>query len=506
MRISNNYTNKVSFGYDKKLDRELKTELFKIKDKDFAKAMLKLNSQCNTIEDSLRKMENNGKEVSNPSTFADLSDIFVALKSMLCEYVSIMFVDNKKLDYANRIHDYYSDDFADETIRRLDDKDKPTLNSYNWRNLLLDGIMMHTSYVEPLEKTGGADNYAYYNDPDDEKDYKDYNKKSNADDEDIDEDELDEDDNSVHRTSNTKAGSKTTKGSLLQKYEPTPNSPKGFEDVVGLDDVKEVLNDGILKAIKSPETVKEDLNEYGITTPRGILLYGPPGCGKTYISKALAQEAGVPLYLLDVSKFGSAYINRTSKNLSKAFDEAIKIAKDTNKPILLFMDEIDTVAFNRKDNVNSEDLKMIGTLLQCLDKAEESNVFVIGATNKYNMLDPAVVRRITAKKAIGVPNQELIESLIKKNLGRITKGKTLLEDEEALKRISKELRGYSNDSVCKITQDAANIARKRNRSMIEENDFLQAIKKTGEVKPNPKDFLPSEDIKHSKIGFFPSEN
>ena len=135
---------------------------------------------------------------------------------------------------------------------------------------------------------------------------------------------------------------------MLEVYNPSPQSPKGFSDVAGMSDLKRDLSEGIIQLIQNPEQAKLDFDDYGKTIPKSILLYGPPGCGKTYITQALAAETESPLYLLNISKAGSHYINMTSKNIQAAFDEMISIADKSDKPCLLFMDEIDTMAAAQK--------------------------------------------------------------------------------------------------------------------------------------------------------------
>ena len=266
-------------------------------------------------------------------------------------------------------------------------------------------------------------------------------------------------------------------------------------------DLKRDLSEGIIQLIQNPEQAQLDLEEYGKTIPRGILLYGPPGCGKTYITQALSAETKSPLYLLNISKAGSHYINMTSKNIKAAFDEAIAIASKSDTPTLLFMDEVDTMAFDRNSRMEPDDLKQVGTILQGMDDAKAHNVIIIGATNKYDILDPAVKRRFDSKVFVDIPDEKSIKALLEKNLKPLKKGQKLLSSPEDLETISRLLKGFSNSSICTISKEAALNAMRRDRADIAVEDYKKAIETTGEEKPDRKLYLAESKKSSNKIGF-----
>ena len=294
---------------------------------------------------------------------------------------------------------------------------------------------------------------------------------------------------------------KITDKSMLEEFIPTPSSPKGFDDVAGMFSLKRDLTEGIIQFIQDPQQAQLDFEEYGKTIPKGILLYGPPGCGKTYITQALAEQTKSPLYLLNISKAGSHYINMTSKNIKAAFDEIIAIADKSDRPTLLFMDEIDTMAFDRSSRMEPDDLKQVGTILQGIDLAKSHNVIILGATNKYNLLDPAVKRRFDSKVFVDIPDQESRVAVLEMNLKPLKKAQKLLQSPEDLEKIAKMLNGYSNSSICTISKQAALNAMRRGRADIAVEDYEIAIKNSGEEKPDRKDYLADYKKTTNKIGF-----
>ena len=179
---------------------------------------------------------------------------------------------------------------------------------------------------------------------------------------------------------------------------------------------KEELTEEIIEPIKNPKRAELDLMEYGKEVPKGVLLYGPPGCGKTYIVEALAQELDTVVYKLGIDKAGSKYINETSTNIRKSFDYAEAAARTFEKPVVLFMDEIDSLIMKRSEALNEENLKQVATLLQCIEHAQQNNVIVVGATNRYELIDPAAIRRFPVKKPVLSPETPQIKEHLKRSL------------------------------------------------------------------------------------------
>ena len=450
MRIVN-VNNKISFGYDKNLNKELKMRLKEYPDKKWADTLSSMNSYCNKLETEVSQTPS--KE--NSSRYNDYLDMFLNLKQMLAGLVTITFDDFR---YADREYKHYMDEYI-----------KSGQPDDSWQKEVCDSLSAWTqeTQISPtIHKNEKSES-------DNEKEVKDASITQKAD---------------------------GIKKSLIEIYTPTKSSPRGFADVVGMDDLKRDLSEDIVNYIKNPEAIKSDYDEYGLEVSKGLLLYGPPGCGKTYIIQALSLEADVPLLMLNLSNAGSHYINMTSKNIYNAFQEAFKTAEKIGKPCLLFMDEIDTLGFDRTSRTENEDIKQVGTLLQSIDNAKDKNIIVIGATNKYNLLDPAVKRRFENMYFVDLPSKDKIKSLLIKHLSSIEKGKKLAESSEKLDILADMLNGYSNSSVCIIIKNAAKCAKRRSRADIDIVDFQESIKTSNQEKPNRKDYTP-DYIKDFKIGF-----
>ena len=469
MKISPINQINTSFGYDKRLNKSLQTALSKYDDKVMAASISSLNDYCNMVEDSLRTEEKVSKERS--SRYQDLQDILATSKQMLAGFVAITF---PKLHYADREYKHYNLEFI-----------KKGSNDNDWRAEVLDALRdwLETPQEQKKKQKINPKDMPYVPKFDEEG-----------------REITDTKESLVDKLSSALSGRNNGK-SILEEFKPTPSSPKGFKDVAGMSELKKTLSQGIIQAINNPEQAQQDFEEYGKSIPKSLLLYGPPGCGKTYITQALASEIDTPMYMLNISKAGSEYINLTSKNLKTAFDEAAKIAEQQQKPVLVFMDEIDSLGFDRGSHTWPEDIKQVATMLQCIDQAKQTNVILIGATNKYNILDPAIRRRFDSKAFVDIPDNEAIKALLVKTLTPMAKGQKLISSEDDLDNITKQLKGYSNSSICIITKEAAINAMNRDRADIEVQDFEKAIKETGEEKPDRKQYMAETKTKSNKIGF-----
>ena len=158
---------------------------------------------------------------------------------------------------------------------------------------------------------------------------------------------------------------------------------KGFDQIAGMHELKETLHQDIIRPLSEPALYKE----YGVSPPNGILLYGPPGCGKTYIAQKLAEEIGYHYIEIKPSDLASIYIHGTQEKIGKVFKEAEK-----NAPTLIFIDEVDAVLPNRAgkidQHVSSEVNEFLAQMTNCADKG----IFIVVATNRPDNIDPAIMR------------------------------------------------------------------------------------------------------------------
>ena len=188
---------------------------------------------------------------------------------------------------------------------------------------------------------------------------------------------------------------------------PTKNKGKGFAAVAGMEDLKQQMREEVIEPLHNPE----EYHRYGVTIPNGMLLYGPPGCGKTFFAKHFAEEVGFNFMCITPASLKSRYVNATQENIAKMFKEA-----EEKAPTVIFIDEMNELVPNRDDgNVHEMSRSAVNEMLAQMDRTGEKGVFIIGATNYPNMIDPAILRagRLDKRYYIGVPDTEARMALFK---------------------------------------------------------------------------------------------
>lgn len=176
-------------------------------------------------------------------------------------------------------------------------------------------------------------------------------------------------------------------------------SGKGFDAIAGMNKLKEQMKLDVIDALHNPE----EYSQYGLSIPNGMLLYGPPGCGKTFFAKHFAEEVGFNFILATPSSLKSKYVNATQENIAKMFDEAEK-----NAPTIIFIDEVNELLPNRESEVHEMSKSAVNEMLAQMDRTGEKGIFVVGATNNPDMIDPAMLRagRFDKKFYLPPPDQE----------------------------------------------------------------------------------------------------
>jgi ATP-dependent metalloprotease FtsH len=234
-----------------------------------------------------------------------------------------------------------------------------------------------------------------------------------------------------------------------------------FADVAGIKDVKEELEE-IIDFLKEPQKYR-DLD---IRLPKGVLLVGPPGVGKTLISKAVAGEANVPFFYQSGASFVHIYVGMGAKRVSELFKKAKQMA-----PSIIFIDEIDAVGKSRGEFRNDEREATLNQLLTEMDGFEESSgVIVIGATNKIEMLDEALLRagRFDRRIHISLPDLEDRSKTLELYLAH----KPNNVDIDLIARMTV---GFNSAALDTLTNEAAIYAMREGRSVVETSDF-EAVK------------------------------
>jgi len=234
-----------------------------------------------------------------------------------------------------------------------------------------------------------------------------------------------------------------------------------FKDVAGIKDVKEELEE-IIDFLKDPQKYR-DLD---IRLPKGVLLVGPPGVGKTLISKAVAGEAGVPFFYQSGASFVHIYVGMGAKRVSELFRKAKQMA-----PSIIFIDEIDAVGKSRGEFRNDEREATLNQLLTEMDGFEESSgVIVIGATNKIDVLDEALLRAGRFDRRIHISLPDLEDRLKTLELYLANKPHNVNIEEVARMTV-----GFNSAALDTLTNEAAIHAMREGRSVVETPDF-EAVK------------------------------
>ena len=178
--------------------------------------------------------------------------------------------------------------------------------------------------------------------------------------------------------------------SLLQEHK----GPSGFEAIAGMSDLKKMLNDRVLFLLKD----KAKVEKYKLDPPNGMLLYGPPGCGKTFFAEKFAEECGYYFMMVKMSDIGSTLVHGTEENIAKMFAEA-----EANSPAILCFDEFDAFVPARTTYEGRNQAGEVNEFLTHLNNCGKKGVFVIATSNRPDMIDPAVLRTGRIDKQIFVP-------------------------------------------------------------------------------------------------------
>ncbi|HHH51064.1 MAG TPA: ATP-dependent metallopeptidase FtsH/Yme1/Tma family protein, partial [Campylobacterales bacterium] len=234
-----------------------------------------------------------------------------------------------------------------------------------------------------------------------------------------------------------------------------------FSDVAGIDEVKEELEE-IIDFLKNPDKYRN----FDIRLPKGVLLVGPPGVGKTLIAKAVAGEAHVPFFYQSAASFVQIYVGMGAKRVNELFNRAKQMA-----PSIIFIDEIDAVGKSRGGFSNDERDATLNQLLTEMDGFEESSgVMVIAATNKIDVLDEALLRAGRFDRRVHIPLPDFKERAC--TLKLYLKGKNSSID---IERVAHSTIGFNTASLETLVNEAALYALRENKTVIESSD-IEAVK------------------------------
>jgi len=236
-----------------------------------------------------------------------------------------------------------------------------------------------------------------------------------------------------------------------------------WEDVGGLNDAKRTLYYNLIAAIKEPE----NFAKMGVKPPRGALLFGPPGCGKSLIARALSTESSANIIMVRGPEVLSKWVGESEKAVREIFRKA-----RASSPCVVVFDELDSLARPRGEDDLSGNERVLSQLLTEMDDSGSSGVLVIGITNRPDLIDTSLLRpgRLDLILFIGAPEERARFEIVK-----ILTSSMPLANDVSLHDISRSTKGFSGADIGALCREAAIRAMRSNSSNITNSDFLSAL-------------------------------
>lgn len=247
-----------------------------------------------------------------------------------------------------------------------------------------------------------------------------------------------------------------------------PEEKTSFDDVAGLTEVKEELKE-VVDFLKNPKKYLK----MGAKIPRGVLLLGAAGVGKTLLARAVAGEAKVPFFSISGSEFVEMFVGVGSSRVRNLFSTAKKAA-----PAIIFIDELDAIGRRRGTGIGGGHDEREQTLNQILVEMDgferETNIIIIAATNRGDVLDPALLRpgRFDRKIILEAPDIKGRKEVLKLHTIKMP-----LASDVKLREVAERTPGFSGADVANVANEAAILAARKNKEKIFQEDFLESIEK-----------------------------
>ncbi|MDD4953826.1 MAG: ATP-dependent zinc metalloprotease FtsH [Candidatus Omnitrophica bacterium] len=247
-----------------------------------------------------------------------------------------------------------------------------------------------------------------------------------------------------------------------------------FNDVAGVDEAKEELKE-VVEFLKDPKKFQR----LGGKIPKGVLLVGPPGCGKTLIARAVAGEAEVPFFSISGSDFVEMFVGVGASRVRDLFEQGRRAAKVSGKGAIIFIDEIDAVGRLRFSGIgggHDEREQTLNALLVEMDGFDtQQGIILIAATNRPDTLDPAILRpgRFDRNIVVHLPDIKGREEILKVHTRKIK-----LSPVVDLKSIAAQTPGFSGADLANLCNEAALLAARNNKESVETIDFDKSVERT----------------------------
>lgn len=514
MQIQRIQSNNTSFGYNPLVNAQLMNDLAKAKkNKAYCKYFRDLCSITNQTELKLREADKRGM----PDLTDKLARVFLPIKVILADMIDAHFPN---YNYKRKELETYAEEV---NARNLQDNDK------HWLTALV-------KYLQEDIEEEEAQQLSEFNQNEAEAEFEQQtggdllgtimshlfpgavivsSSMSRAS-----EVPKEEEDNELAAENTNNAqnnGLSEEQAEFLKKgkdkvveFVPSGNALKGFDGLGGMKELKAELTDKVVDFLRDPEQAKQDAEDYGTKLPKGLLLYGPPGCGKTTIVKHLAVEADVPLLQLETGRLKTSYYHETSKNIDAAFNYAYSIAKP-EKPVIMMIDDGDSFFVERNEKTSQFEGEEMTTFLNKIQEAPEHNVMVALTTNKYDIMDPAIRRRFDTQVYVGLPDEEARKSLLKLFFSRNNKSQALSNNDEVISKLAKATENFPISALedmanraCEIPKKEAKEARKEGKIIrrdVTAGDFETILSKVESQNLKIKEDLYKTKATRPQIGF-----